>query len=363
MKILLSYASEYDKGEGAHWARVLAELGHEVHVINVAGSVNGLEAAGRTVKGYPPEVTIDELVSEHSGAELFLYVEPLALVPRGLEASPIPTACIISDVHRKLEPRLSLARFFDHVFLYHRNYVDRFARAVRGTVQWLPVACDDAFFRDMAMPRDLDAAFIGQLFGHGSERRRIVERLAGTCRVNEQRYYRQNEIPEVYNRAKIVVNLPAGDDLNTRFFEALFCGALLLTRRNASGQEDLFQENVHYVGFSDEKELFGKVDYYLRHESERARIARAGFEEAHRRHTLKQRAVSLLSRVAGGKTSTIRGMHRDAVIDAYASLYEQSGRIESLLRLAAERTRSSSARRRIILRALKAFARRTINGW
>lgn len=363
MKILLSYASEYDKGEGAHWARALAELGHEVHPINVAGSVNGLGAPGRTVKGYPPEVTIDELLAEYPGAGLFLYIEPLALIPRGLQASPIPTACIISDVHRKLRPRLSLARMFDHVFLYHRNYVEKFIRAVRGTVRWLPVACDGELFRDLENPRDLDAAFIGQLFGPGSERRRILDRLAGICRVNEQRYYRQSEIPEVYNRAKIVVNLPAGDDLNTRFFEALFCGALLISRRNGSGQDEIFQENVHYVGFSDEKELFEKVKYYLQHETERARIAGAGRDEARLRHTLMRRAQALLNDVSVKSSSSIRGMHQDSVVDAYASVYEENGRIEALLRLAAERGRNPGARFLIVLRALKSFARRAINGW
>lgn len=363
MKILLSYAAEYDKGEGTHWARVLEALGHEIHRINVAASHSGLDAHGSTVRGYPPEVTICELIAEHPGAALFLYIEPLALIPRGMEASPIPTACIISDVHRKLKPRLNIARLFDHVFLYHRNYVGEFERGVRGTARWLPVACDTELFSDSSASRDLDVAFIGQLFGPGSERRRVMERLAAKYRVNEQRYYRQSEIPEVYGRAKIVLNLPAADDLNIRFFEALSSGALLISRRSKNGQEELFKEGVHFAGFDSERELFDKVDHYLRHEDERARIARAGCDEVRLRHTLKHRADMLLDATAKKASASIRTMGPDAVLDVYAAMYEENGRIEALLRMAAERRENPGTRARLLMRAAGSFARRALNGW
>src|SRR5207302_1696841 len=102
--------------------------------------------------------------------------------------------------------------------------------------------------------------------------RQILGQLAPRWRMNDQRSYLQEEIPEIYSRAKIVINLPLADDLNFRVFEALSCGALLLTRRIANGQELLFKEDVHYVAFGDEAELFAKVEYYLSHEAERARI-------------------------------------------------------------------------------------------
>jgi len=365
VKVLLSYASEYDKGEGVHFSRVFRRLGHDVCEINVAASVRGLGVPGRAVRGYPSGVSIDELIDKHRNADLYLYIEPLGLIPRGLEASPIPTACILSDVHRNLKTRLTLGKLFDHVFLYHRNYVGMFVDRDAATVHWLPYACDTEMFRDLELRRDLDVAFIGQLFGPRSERRRLMEALASKYRVNEQRYYLQSEIPEVYSRAKIVVNMPAEDDLNFRFFEALSCGALLLTKRVANGQEELFTEGAHYAAFSSEQELFDKVELYLQNEEERKKIALTGHKEVVSYHSLENRLETLLGKVRSSPQlcAPVRKLQKDSCLKLYASVYERAGRVEALLRLAAEHRRHPAWRLRILAMALKSFSRRSLFGW
>jgi hypothetical protein len=315
--------------------------------------------------GYLPDVSIHDLIDEHGKADLFLYIEPLGLIPRGLDSSPIPTACVLSDVHRNLKARLMLAKLFDQVFLYQRNYIGRFRDHDPGAVHWFPYACDTEMFRDLGLPRDLDVAFIGQLFHRKSERRRIIGALARTYRINEQRYYAQKEIPEIYSRAKIVVNLPVGDDLNFRFFEALSCGVLLLTKRLANGQEELFDEDVHYIAFTTEQELLEKVEFYLRNEVERKKIALAGHEEVVKNHSLAARLETLLDNVRSGPPSSapVRTMKKDAVLDLYASVYERAGRIETLLRLAAEQKRNPTARVLLLAMAFKSFVRRSVFGW
>src|SRR5437763_3972345 len=105
MRVLLSYPSEFDKGEGVHVAGALRRLGHEVLELNVAASATSTGSPGRVVRGYPADVSIQELTNEHGPSDLLLYVEPIGLIPIGLESSPIPTACIIADPHRSLVPR------------------------------------------------------------------------------------------------------------------------------------------------------------------------------------------------------------------------------------------------------------------
>lgn len=365
MKILLSYASEYDKGEGVHFRRVLRRLGHAVCEVNVAATVSGLGVPGRVVRGYTPEVTIQELLDDHRNADLFLYIEPLGLIPRGLESSPIPTACVLCDVHRNLKSRQVLAQLFDHVFLYHRNYVGKFCDHPPGDVHWLPYACDTEVFRDLGLPRDFDVAFIGQLFDRRSERRRVIEALTRQYHINEQRYYLQNEIPQVYSRAKIVVNIPALDDLNFRFFEALSCGALLLTKRLANGQEELFKEDIHYVAFGSEQELFDKVELYLRNDEERNKIALAGHEEVLRHHSLARRLETLLDKTRSGPafSAPVRKLEKDRVLNLYASVYERAGRVEALLKLGAGQRGRPAVRLRMLAMALKSFSRRVVFGW
>jgi len=338
MRVLLSYATEFDKGEGAHFSRVLTRIGHEVREVNVAAR-RSQHLPSRSVKGYPADIDVRELLQETGGCDFFLYIEPLGLIPFGLDTCPVPTACVISDVHRNLDARKSLARLFDYVFLYQKHYLTHFSEHPRQAVHWMPYACDTEFFRDLSLPRDLDVAFVGQLFGPQSRRRRVLQRLAQRYRINEQRYYLQSEIPEVYSRAKIILNVPVGDDLNFRFFEALSCGALLLTSRSHNGQDELFSENIHYVAYGDDEELYEKIEFYLRHKEARMEIAATGYQEVVRGHTLALRLQRLIDIMQSNPLihAPVRQMDRADILRLYAHAYDRAGRVEAILRMALER--------------------------
>ncbi len=365
MKILLSYPSENDNGEGINYCQVLRRLGHEVIEVNSSASSNGSWGPRKVVKGFPADTSIDDLIVHYESADLFLYIEPLGLLPKGLNVSSIPTACIICDCHRQLKPRQTLAKFFDHVFLYQRNYLSKFSDHPKDNVRWLPYACDLEKFNIQEKDRDLDIAFIGNLFQKGSERQKTLHFLQSRYRLNEIRYYLQEEIPQVYSQAKIVLNLPIGDDLNFRFFEALSSKSLLITKRINNGQEELFEEDVHYVAFESRDELLEKIDYYLKNDSERQRIALSGNEAVKRSHTLSIRIEELLKTILTGpqKNAPIRNMSSNEVMNLYAQYYEKNGQIDTLLKLAAENKENGSERIKMLIKAGRAFMRRSINAW
>ena len=81
-------------------------------------------------------------------------------------------------------------------------------------------------------------------------------------------------------RAKIVVNLPMSPTgINTikgRVFEALASKALLLELKN-EGTEVLFKPNEHYIEFTNEDEMVGKIKYSLEHYMDMPSIADAGY--------------------------------------------------------------------------------------
>jgi len=319
-----------------HIRRVLARLGHTVCWVSDP-SRGGHAAPGlHASPGFALGTTMSDLLATVGREwDLFLYVEPLGLIPEGIERAPMPTAALLCDVHNDLPSRRRLARFFDHVFLYHRNYLGAFDEHPPGHVHWHPYACDLEVFRPLAVERDLDLAWVGQLFDAGHERGRILAQLRQRWRMNEQRWYLQDEIPAVYSRAKIVVNLPLSDDLNFRVFEAMSCGALLLTRRVANGQELLFEEGRHYAAFADEAELHAKVEYYLTHEEERARIAADGHAEIVRAHRLDTRLTALLETVQAdaAPAAPVRRMTQTAIDREYAWLYEYWKSLEAGARL------------------------------
>jgi glycosyltransferase involved in cell wall biosynthesis len=335
MNVLFSSLSGQDLTQTIPYLRVLKRLGHQVFRITVPSLKEDLCRGFWVEAGFSPETTLEALI-RLSGFEpdLFLYIEPNGLIPRGMEEAPFPTVCILCDTHRLLSARLNLARFFDHVFLYHRNYLHYFNEHPPGNVHWHPYACDLEFFHPLGVERDLDVAFIGQLHPD-SERFRILSVLLNRYKMNEQRYYLQEEIPAIYSRAKIVLNLPLADDLNFRTFEAMSCGAMLLTRRVSNGQELLFKEGIHFEAFGDGQELLDKVEYYLSHPEERESIATAGLTEVQQRHRLEQRIEELLNIVGGypNKVAPIRRMTSSKVDKQYAWLYEYWRTVEPGLKL------------------------------
>jgi spore maturation protein CgeB len=73
-----------------------------------------------------------------------------------------------------------------------------------------------------------------------------------------------------------------------RDFEAPMSGAFYVVER-CEELEDFFEPDKEIVVFDDAIELIEKVEYYLRHASERERIRVAGMERARRDHTWESR--------------------------------------------------------------------------
>jgi hypothetical protein len=363
MNILFSSQSGHDMTQSTHYVRVLRRMGHRIFHFAVPGEDRWQEPGSFVEAGYAPFTRLGSIVRE-AGFEpdLFLYIEQGGLIPVGMEAAPFPTACVLCDTHQDLNARLNLARFFDHVFLYHRNYVDHFKEHPEGYIHWLPYACDLELFYPRPVPRDLDVAFVGKLMIN-TDRKRILNEISQRWKVNERRFYHQAEIPEVYSRAKIVLNMPLADDLNFRTFEAMSCGALLLTRRVANGQESLFEEGKHFTAFDGEQELFEKLEYYLAHPDEREAIAAAGYAEIQKNHNLEQRIEKLLQTVQEKPqvAAPLRRMSAPQVDRQYAWLYEWWRLLDPALTIVAQARRAGRPWLHLLPPALRTLVRRIKN--
>ena len=106
------------------------------------------------------------------------------------------------------------------------------------------------------------------------------------------------EYVQMYSRSRISLGFakvaetisksPAITQVRLRDFEAPMSGAFYLVE----GSEELaefFEPGTDIVFFDDEDELVEKARYYLRHDSEREKIRRAGMERARRDHTWQAR--------------------------------------------------------------------------
>ena len=80
---------------------------------------------------------------------------------------------------------------------------------------------------------------------------------------------------------------------NMRLFEATGCGTLLITDEKVN-LKDLFEIGKEIVTYKDDKDLVKKIRYYLAHEKERAKIAKAGQQRTLNDHNYSARMRQLL---------------------------------------------------------------------
>ncbi len=207
-----------------------------------------------------------------------------------------PSAFWAIDTHLNFPRALSRARQFDVVFAAQKEGAARLLDSGIGNCEWLPLACDPEIHRRLEVEKEYDVAFVGHVFpGARQELLEQVQRRFPRCFIGQAPH---TEMAQIYSRARIAINCSLANDLNMRVFEAMSCGAMLITNRlTANGQEELFRDRVHLVKYETVEEALDLIDHYLRHEDDRHRIAEAGHQEAVTKHTYRQRMGRVLERM------------------------------------------------------------------
>ena len=105
-----------------------------------------------------------------------------------------------------------------------------------------------------------------------------------------------SEMPLVFRDSKInlnmtIPNIKSGVPL--RIYDILGAGGFCLTNFQAELPMQ-FENGKHMVWYYSNEDLYDKVDYYLKHEDERKRIAEAGREFVHENCSYKNRIVEML---------------------------------------------------------------------
>jgi hypothetical protein len=191
------------------------------------------------------------------------------------------------------QDRLLRSGLFDHTFFHNHDWMERAIR--RGWVD--PTKCsvllngfDETIHRQIQnVQRDIDVLFIGALT---PRRKSILDKVNSHFKMTIASAFGE-EMIRLFNRAKIVLNLHSFEylDTETRVFEALGCGAFLLSE--PLSQENPFSHN-EFVEFDTVEDLCDKVQYFLSHDEERNRIAECGHHTALKSHTYTHRAQEIV---------------------------------------------------------------------
>jgi spore maturation protein CgeB len=214
-------------------------------------------------------------------------------LPVGLK----PSVFWVSDTHLA-EPFKAIvrqARHYDYVFCGMKDGVEVFRK--KGIVaRWSPAACDPDIHKRLDVPKRFDIGFVGNDGGIPRKfyleeiRERYPDSFLGTAPYTK--------MSEIYSASRIGFNyLRTSESITMRCMEIMSCGAMLLVNRASDGSfEDLgFKDTESAVFYDSPRRLFELIDYYLKNDAERTRIAEAGHQLAVAKHTYGHRLQEMLA--------------------------------------------------------------------
>ncbi|MEW6573295.1 MAG: glycosyltransferase [Bacillota bacterium] len=122
------------------------------------------------------------------------------------------------------------------------------------------------------------------------------------------------ELAKVLSCSKIALGLQPYTTMHPRVLEAMACGCLYLCRfipeeHDYDSIRNYFVENEDFVFFYDKDDLLRKVDFYLKNEKERERIAENGRRKTVENYTYKKAMQNCLSFI---RTALERRMNSNA---------------------------------------------------
>jgi spore maturation protein CgeB len=161
--------------------------------------------------------------------------------------------------------------------------------------QW---ACADSVYYPRKVPRDIDVSFVGQPHGNRKQIISFVEgkgidiKTYGLGWKDDSRIS-FDEMIDIFCKSKINLNLSKSStgelqQIKGRVFEVPGCRAFLLTDP-AESLEQYYEIGKDLVVYESPQDMIDKIKYYLEHDAEREKIAKAGYERTIKEHTWKHR--------------------------------------------------------------------------
>ncbi|UCD15925.1 MAG: glycosyltransferase [Candidatus Omnitrophota bacterium] len=211
-----------------------------------------------------------------------------------------PAVFYVIDTHlkkpyKKIKGQVS---HYDVIFCAQKDGSERLRREARVDAQWVPLAADPQIHQKKEVPLAYDIGFVGRDAKKFARKRHLAllrEKYPNSF-IGTADY---RKIGDIYSASKIGFNSSIMNDINMRIFEILASGSFLLTNYiKDNGLEKLFQDKKHLVTYRNDSQLLELVEYYLKNEKERQRIAQEGYACVLNKHTYYHRVQSMFNYIA-----------------------------------------------------------------
>lgn len=215
---------------------------------------------------------------------------------------------------------------FDLMLVAQKDYMHMFDTAgPQNHREWFPLFSNAFKDKDPGEERDIPVSFVGTVEGSINVRRKpFMDMFAKRSPLT----IKQGNYVPIFNKSRIVLNQSAVGELNFRIFEAMACGAAILTEETNNGMNDLFENGRNVLLYPRDNPLAAAAvaKAALANPESLSELAARGRDLVQSRHTSMVRAKHIMKRVreiwASGPTwrKTHPRRAQTFVANAYAML-------------------------------------------
>jgi len=157
-------------------------------------------------------------------------------------------------------------------------------------VEWMTHWCDEKIFFDKP-DQEITNDVVSSMCG-GRQRASVIQNLVGPEKFKNATGLIGLQNGEWLRTGKIILQDSRYDEITRRIFEGMGCKRMVLTDRISkdTGLEDLFVDREDIVYYDSPEHAVELIEYYLKNDSERERIAENGYLKVMEGHTSLHRA-------------------------------------------------------------------------
>jgi hypothetical protein len=261
---------------------------------------------------------INKIVDSLTSRPDFIYINEFGETnsPKitGLETLDIPYGINLYDIHYKRDERKERLKSLNPkaIFVYYRDKFEEWYPEYAHKMRWLPGHATISVFKDYGLKKDIDYLLMGAVHPRiYSLRYKILEVMQNKPGFvyHEHPGYRnikEHEKNTIFafekyareiNRAKIFFTCNSIYKYTVmKYYEVTACKTLLMAPVSPEILDLGFVPDKHFVAITED-DFQKKAEYYLHHDKEREKIAKAGYLFVREQHSTAQRARQFVSMI------------------------------------------------------------------
>lgn len=270
----------------------LRAIGHDIHVLGGPDLERGGRQDSRIFFANPATARdlVKDAITAHKPEVLLVGDDSSPLLHLGLEHVELPRLWWSIDTHLHARWHRHFAAQFHRVLGAQRPYLKKLRDMAGRPAKWMPLFFPEPLPFTPWDERSLGVTFVGTLDKTKNPRRvAFFEALRERLPVQVL----QGNYRKVYRQSRIVINQAVAGDLNNRIFEAMGCGAALVTEALPQGFRDIAEPGTDFLIYpsGDVDAAAQAIESLLQDPVRCEAMARSGWAKVHARHLAEHRAT------------------------------------------------------------------------